>query len=104
MSDRAQIVADLGQHLYNEIHSVTMRHLLVMRAAGMKPAEGVAAALVALDEFSFTTFGMAVANAEPQKRASDAESLIIEHAATLRSKIPRITDRLAAMDKRRNAL
>ena len=101
MSGRAQMVFDAGNHLADEIRELTMRHLLVMRAGGMTAIEGVAAQLHALNVYSATSFGMAVAGGRQDKRAESLELLIIEHAAELRTEIPRIVKRLDALDERR---
>lgn len=100
MSQRQHLISDLGDHLADEIHTLTIRHMLLMRAAGMTPDEGVAAALHALEGTSFTILGMAVANTDPAKRADEAEALIIEQAATLRAQIPKMIERLGTLDKR----
>lgn len=103
MTERVQMVSDLANHLADKIHGLMMRDLLLMRAAGMSPHEGVAAVLHALERTSFSAFGMAVANTPRAERAAQAEQLIIEHAADLRTQIPKIIERLGELDARKAA-
>ena len=101
MTNRVQMVRDLGNHLADKIHALMMRDLLLMRAAGLTPIEGVAAVLHALESTSFSAFGMAVANTPRAQRAAQVEQLIIEHAADLRTQIPKIIERLGELDSRK---
>jgi protein-arginine kinase len=101
---REAIIKDTAHHLSEEVRDVFFRHLLVMRAGGLKTSEATAAVLAAVHKLSVVTLGMAMAGAPEEKRAALADLLIFESAANLRAEVEKVLRQVKRSEQRTGAV